>query len=66
MGPRPCEPDIRATPFGYLAATPRDHPYRVGVVGEDRDEARRRFGYAMEAWNELHERRAAETSTGLE
>ncbi len=58
MAIRPCEPDFKAIPSGVLALTPLDHPYKVGVVGTDRDEARRRFTAAMAAWEELHRRRS--------
>ena len=51
---RPCEPDIRSCPVGYLATTPRDHPYRIGVVGGDVDEAKRRFVAEFAAWEDLH------------
>jgi hypothetical protein len=55
---RRCEPDFKTIPSGVMALTPRDHPYKVGVVGTDRDEARRRFAAAMAAWEELHDRRS--------
>ena len=60
---RPCEPDIQEAAVGWLATTPRDHPYRIGVVGESRDEAYRRFVAAFAAWEELHERAQAEAET---
>lgn len=56
MAIRPCEPEVVRAAAGWLATTPRDHPYRVGVVGGTQDEARRRFVAAMAAWEELHER----------
>ncbi len=51
-----CEPDVRPCPVGYLATTPADHPYRIGVVGVDADQARRRFAAEFAAWEELHAR----------
>jgi hypothetical protein len=38
-----------------LATAPPDFPYRIGVVGRDEQEARRRFAAAWDAWSELHE-----------
>ncbi len=57
---RPCEPNIQRAAIGWLAVTPPDHPYRIGVVGADENEARRRFAAAFSAWEELHDR--AETA----
>lgn len=54
-----CEPDYRQTPTGVLASTPRDHPYRIGVLGTDREEAKRRFDHALDAWTALNSRRGA-------
>ncbi len=51
-----CEPDILQGQSCWLAVTPRDHPYRIGVMGASEEEARRRFGAALAAWSELHER----------
>ena len=53
---RPCEPRLLGCPVGYMAITPSDHPYRIGVVGADPDEARRRFTAAFAAWEELRAR----------
>lgn len=53
---RPCEPDVCEAAVGWLAVTPRDHPYRIGVIGASEDEARRRFVAAFAAWQELHDR----------
>lgn len=50
------EPVVALGACGWMATTPRDHPYRVGVVGDSEDQARRRFADAMFAWRELHER----------
>ena len=52
---RDCEPDVREIVGGWLATTPTEHAYRIGVVGQSPDEARRRFGFAWEAWKDLHE-----------
>lgn len=57
---RPCEPDVREAAVGWLATSPPDFPYRIGVVGESRDEAYRRFVAALARWEELHERVQAE------
>lgn len=55
MAMRPCEPDIMEVRAGVLARAPRDYPYRIGVVGRDESEARRRFEAALARWAELHE-----------
>ena len=52
---RSCEPDMIPFRRGWLARTPRDHPYRVAVEGSSEEDARRRFHAAMAAWKELHE-----------
>lgn len=57
---RRCEPEFRETKEGWLATSPPDFPHPIGVVGIDRDEARRKFVVALEAWEELHEQAAAE------
>jgi hypothetical protein len=53
---RPCEPTLREVAAGWLAVAPPDYPYRIGVIGEDKDEARRRFEMRLAAWAELDER----------
>jgi hypothetical protein len=60
MALRPCEPNVRQGASGWLASSPSDYPIRIGVVGDTRDEAERRFGAAFAAWEELHERAQAE------
>lgn len=55
-----CEPEIFEGPAGWLATTPPAHSHRIGVVGATREEARRRFLLAMEAWRQLDERVEAE------
>ena len=62
---RPCEPEVKESAIGWLAVTPRDHPYRIGVVGASEEEARRRFDSAFLAWDELHERALAEHERAL-
>lgn len=58
-----CEPDVREVVAGWLATTPKDHPYRIGVLGTDEAQARRRFVDALEGWKELHNRVEAERSS---
>ncbi len=41
---------------GWLACSPPDYPYRIGVVGADLEEARQKFAAAVVAWEELHQR----------
>jgi hypothetical protein len=60
MSLRACEPNLREGPGGWLANTPPDYPYRIGVVGEDRDDARERFTAALAPWSELHDRQVDE------
>ena len=55
MAMHPCEPDIIQARAGVLATSPPDYPYRIGVIGHDEDEARRRFTAALARWGELHE-----------
>ena len=55
MTMRPCEPNIIQVRAGVLATAPPDYPYRIGVIGQNEDEARRRFTSALAAWGELHE-----------
>lgn len=56
MSLSPCEPDVREARSGWLATTPPEYPYRIGVVGGDPDEARERFQAALDAWRTLHDR----------
>ncbi|MGA2307814.1 MAG: hypothetical protein ABSH29_27045 [Acidimicrobiales bacterium] len=54
-----CSPELRpcADRAGrWLAATPADYPYRIGVVGTTPEQAQQRFQAAMAAWAELHDR----------
>lgn len=53
---RPCEPRYLQTGQGWIAATPPDYPLAIGVSGDTRDEAGRRFIAAVAAWEELIER----------
>lgn len=58
---RDAEPRLMRCRRGWLALTPKDHPYRVGVIGADEAEARRRFTVALESWKDLHERAQQES-----
>lgn len=50
-----CEPDLFPIVSGeLLAATPRDHPYRIGVTGWTLSEVQQRFKYALGRWREMH------------
>jgi len=40
----------------WLASTPADHPYRIGVLGDDPAEAKANFEAALAEWGALHER----------
>lgn len=52
-----CEPDILDIASGeVLAVTPKDHPYRIGATGWSESEARKRFAYALDRWEEMHRR----------
>ena len=51
-----CEPVIKEGPIGWLAVTPHDYPYRIGVVGNSVEEAKNLFDVELAAWEELHER----------
>lgn len=57
VDPWRCVPDVRPSRAGWLAITPKGHPYRIGVEGDSPEEARRRFSAELAAWEELHERR---------
>jgi hypothetical protein len=57
---KPCEPNLLRVRRGWLALSPRSHPYRIGVLGNSEDEARRRFDIAVQAWKELHEQAEAD------
>jgi hypothetical protein len=63
MGIRPCEPDLREAVSGWLATTPPDHPYRIGVIGVTEQEAQRRFAAAFAAWVELHDRSRSDSGS---
>jgi hypothetical protein len=65
MSLRPCEPNLRRTPSGWLATTPRDHPYRIGVTGSTKDDALRRFVAEFAAWEELHDRGESDQSPAV-
>lgn len=61
---RHCEPEVIEIRNGWLAITPRDHPYRIGTVGKTPNEAERRFPEALAAWEELHNRSAVVSPSG--
>jgi hypothetical protein len=56
MSMSPCEPELRESSSGWLASSPPEYPYRIGVVGGSPDEARDLFQDALDAWGELHSR----------
>lgn len=51
-----CEPNLAWTGAAWLASSPPSYPYRIGVRATTREEAERRFGEAVAAWRELHQR----------
>lgn len=62
-----CEPQIRQTLGGrWQASTPPTHRFRIGVVGDTRDEAEERFRRELAAWEELDERAQAEAGSATE
>ena len=54
--PTVVEPLVTEVRTGWLACTPPDHAYRVGVIGSSREDAVRNFEVAMNAWAQLHSR----------
>ena len=64
MALRTCEPIVFRVRAGWLAKAPPDFPYRIGVIGSDKDEARRRFTAALVTWGELHDRVENERRAG--
>jgi hypothetical protein len=56
-----CEPRVNQCRAGWLASSPTSHPFRIGVVGDDREDAVRKFEAALAAWNELSQRAAQES-----
>lgn len=57
----PCEPELRETSSGWLASSPPEYPYRIGVLGRTPQDAECRFQEALANWGELHARSAADT-----
>ena len=55
-----CKPVMRSISAGWLAASPPEYPYRIGVTGSSQEEALRLFAEAVTAWRELHSRPLAE------
>jgi hypothetical protein len=51
-----CAPVTRRVRIGWLAITPKNHPFRVAVTADTEEEAERRFSAEMAAWKALHER----------
>lgn len=54
------EPRVVMARSGYLAVSPPGATPRIGVIGATEEEARRRFSKALDAWDELEERRLRE------
>lgn len=50
-------PVVRKARCGWIAHTPPEHPYRVGVQGGTAEEARELFFKEMAEWAELDRRR---------
>lgn len=50
------QPVVTRTRRGWIATTPRDHSYRIGVTAASEDEARRCFARALDGWRALHKR----------
>jgi hypothetical protein len=47
------EPEVRPARRGWLAVSRPGSALRIGVVGQDEDDARRRFADELKAWAEL-------------
>jgi predicted RNase H-like HicB family nuclease len=62
-----CEPELKPAVGGqWLATSPPDYLYCIGVVGETQEEARQRFTTALAAWEELHTRASQGTGVAFE
>lgn len=48
--------EVRRTRAGWLAVSEAGSLICIGTVGDTEDEARRRFGEALQAWQRLHDR----------
>jgi hypothetical protein len=55
-----CTPELRRCPNGWLAVTPAEHPYRIGVIGHTEEDAKSAFSTEMDAWRDLHDYAQAE------
>lgn len=44
------QPVVTRTRRGWIATTPRDHSYRIGVTAASEDEARRCFARGLDGW----------------
>lgn len=50
------EPNIVMTKHGYyLATTPRTSPLRIGVIGINEDDAKRKFSETIKHWQQIAE-----------
>jgi hypothetical protein len=50
------EPNINVTKYGYvLATTPSSVPVRIGVIGIDEDDARRKFSDSLKRWKQIED-----------
>ncbi len=59
-----CTPQVVSTPGGWLASSPSDFPYRIGVVAPSSREATDRFAEALDRWHRLHDAASADSLTG--
>lgn len=48
-------PVVRPARCGWLATTPPEHPFRIGVIGADEGEARVKFKDELRAWAALRD-----------
>jgi hypothetical protein len=58
--PRPVVRPVRG---GYLALTPPEFPYRIGVFGKGEKEAREGFEIELTSWEELRNQLEVLTSS---
>jgi hypothetical protein len=49
------EPEVRATPYGWLATSPREAPLHIGVHHATEVSAQRAFQGALAAWAALRD-----------
>jgi hypothetical protein len=55
---RTIQPRLSKTPSGWLAVSERGSVLRIGVEGNTKEEARRRFQAELEEWAKLSEQAA--------